>query len=65
MFIIYFLEMISFQPKEVQEYWRCRLKEPEVILDHGWLENDGLFLYSATYDRRANSLFPLNHVIQV
>uniref|UniRef100_A0A915BJR2 Glycosyltransferase family 92 protein n=2 Tax=Parascaris TaxID=6254 RepID=A0A915BJR2_PARUN len=59
------IRSIVEKPKKVQEYWRCRLKEPEVIFDHGWLENDGIFLYSATYDRRANSLFPLNHAIQV
>ncbi|KHN74016.1 hypothetical protein Tcan_18637 [Toxocara canis] len=53
------------KPKEVREYWRCRLKAPEIVLDHGWVENEGLFLYSATYDRRANSLYPSNHAVQV
>ncbi|VDO25410.1 unnamed protein product [Brugia timori] len=54
------------ETRKVREYWwRCNLKMPKVVIANDWFQNDDLYVYSATYDRRRNSLYPNNHVVQV
>ncbi|CAG9534530.1 unnamed protein product [Cercopithifilaria johnstoni] len=54
------------EAKKVREYWwRCHLKMPTAVRENDWFQNDDLYVYSATYDRRLSSLYPDNHVIQM
>uniref|UniRef100_A0A0R3RVI8 Glycosyltransferase family 92 protein n=1 Tax=Elaeophora elaphi TaxID=1147741 RepID=A0A0R3RVI8_9BILA len=54
------------EARKVRQYWwRCHLKMPTAIVANNWFQNDDLYIYSATYDRRPNSLYPDNHVIQI
>ncbi|VDN01093.1 unnamed protein product [Thelazia callipaeda] len=54
------------QEKKVREYWwKCYLEMPAYFEAGDWLKNDDLFVYSSTYDRRNNSLYPNNHIVQV
>uniref|UniRef100_A0A915PZD7 Glycosyltransferase family 92 protein n=1 Tax=Setaria digitata TaxID=48799 RepID=A0A915PZD7_9BILA len=54
------------ESRKVRQYWwRCHLKKPTTVVISDWFQNDDLYVYSATYDRRRNSLYPNNHVIQV
>uniref|UniRef100_A0A1I7VZC9 Glycosyltransferase family 92 protein n=1 Tax=Loa loa TaxID=7209 RepID=A0A1I7VZC9_LOALO len=54
------------EAREVRQYWwRCYLKRPGIVIANDWFQNDGLYIYSATYDRRLNSLYPYNHIIQI
>uniref|UniRef100_A0A8R1Y3C7 Glycosyltransferase family 92 protein n=1 Tax=Onchocerca volvulus TaxID=6282 RepID=A0A8R1Y3C7_ONCVO len=54
------------EAKKVRQYWwRCYLKMPKVVISNDWFQNDDLYVYSATYDKRHNSLYPNNHIIQV
>ncbi|VDM68872.1 unnamed protein product, partial [Strongylus vulgaris] len=49
----------------VEYYWWCRINRFDIISDREWTENDGLYIYNAYLDRRANSLYPWNDVIQI
>lgn len=49
----------------LEYWWRCHLKIPSTVIINGWLQNDDLSVYSATYDSRRSSLYPFNHAVQV
>lgn len=54
------------EARKVKQYWwRCNLKMPAVVVTNDWFQNDDLYVYSATYDRRRSSLYPHNHAIQI
>ncbi|KAL4002974.1 Glycosyltransferase 92 family protein [Acanthocheilonema viteae] len=54
------------QERKVRQYWwQCHLKMPTAVIRNDWFQNDDLYVYSATYDRRRSSLYPNNHVIQI
>ncbi|WKY01462.1 hypothetical protein Q1695_015452 [Nippostrongylus brasiliensis] len=49
----------------VEYYWWCRISRFQSESTSEWTENDGLYLYSAYLDTRANSLYPRNSAIQL
>ncbi|MFH4984068.1 hypothetical protein AB6A40_010777 [Gnathostoma spinigerum] len=54
------------KPRKVHEFWRCLLPVPSYITRNAsWVKNGRLYLYSAYYDDRPNSLYPNHHSIQV
>ncbi|KAM3724671.1 Beta-1,4-galactosyltransferase galt-1 [Dirofilaria immitis] len=54
------------EAKKIKQYWwRCYLKMPTIVIANDWFQNDDLYIYSATYDRRRNSLYPNNHIVEI
>ncbi|TKR68570.1 hypothetical protein L596_024534 [Steinernema carpocapsae] len=53
------------KPQTVIEYSHCGKLALSHLTEIGWVENEDFYLFSAYYDRRMNSLFPANHIVQV
>uniref|UniRef100_A0A1I7Y3E9 Glycosyltransferase family 92 protein n=1 Tax=Steinernema glaseri TaxID=37863 RepID=A0A1I7Y3E9_9BILA len=60
-----YIAPVVAKPQRITEHNGCAKLQVLQVVEMGWIRAENIHLFSAYYDKRLNSMFPRQHVVQV